>query len=98
VAAVEALLGVGDLLELAAVEEDPSTTLALLDVYASPVDGMHPVLTLRTDHPAETSAAGCEVRMCAPTTTPGRQQAGSSRRRPTPLAHVVPALEAVSGQ
>jgi hypothetical protein len=53
VAAVEALLGVGDLLEFAAVEEDPSAALTLLDVHATPVDGMHPVLTLRTDHPEE---------------------------------------------
>lgn len=53
VAAVEGLLGVRDLFELAAVEEDSSAALALLDVYASPVDGMHHVLTFRTDHATE---------------------------------------------
>ena len=66
---VEALLRVGDLLELAAIEDDPSAALALLDVHASPVDGMHPVLTLRTDHPAERTA-GPVARSAAVTTSP----------------------------
>jgi hypothetical protein len=47
---------VGDLLELAPVEEDPPAPLALLDVDAPPLDGVHTTLTLRTDHPASVPA------------------------------------------
>jgi hypothetical protein len=49
---------VGHLLELTLVEEDPPAPLALLDVDAPPLDGVHSTLTLRTDHPASVLVGG----------------------------------------
>jgi hypothetical protein len=56
------LLGAGDLLELATVEEDPPATLALLDVDAATVDGLHHVLTLRANHTRQTTYGRSRMR------------------------------------
>ncbi|GLU50071.1 hypothetical protein Nans01_44220 [Nocardiopsis ansamitocini] len=47
-----ALLGGDDLLQLAGVEEDPTTALALVDVDSHAVKGTHVVLALGTNHGA----------------------------------------------
>ncbi len=47
---VVTLFGRGELLEFPPVKEDATAALALLDGNATPINGMHAVLALGTDH------------------------------------------------